>query len=44
MTSAINPSTELSSDQERRLAFTAAQTWGADLILDELNRQTAPIS
>jgi hypothetical protein len=44
MTSATNPSTELSSDQKRRLAFTTAQTWGADLIWDELNEQTAPIS
>lgn len=38
------PSTELSADQKRRLAFTAAQAWGADLIFDELYRQTAPIS
>jgi putative GTP pyrophosphokinase len=34
------PSAELSTDQKRRLAFTAAQAWGADLIFDELFRQT----
>jgi putative GTP pyrophosphokinase len=33
------PSTELSNDQKRRLAFTAAQAWGADQIFDELYRQ-----
>jgi len=33
------PSTELSPDQKRRLAFTAAQAWGADMIFDELFRQ-----
>jgi putative GTP pyrophosphokinase len=33
------PSIELSSDQKRRLAFTAAQAWGADQIFDELYRQ-----
>jgi putative GTP pyrophosphokinase len=35
------PSRNLSSDQKRRLAFTAAQAWGADQIFDELHRQTA---
>jgi putative GTP pyrophosphokinase len=35
------PSGELTSDQKRRLAFTAAQAWGADQIFDELYRQTA---
>jgi len=35
------PSGDLSSDQEKRLAFTAAQAWGADQIFDELYRQTA---
>jgi putative GTP pyrophosphokinase len=35
------PSAELSPDQKRRLAFTAAQAWGADLIFEELHRQTA---
>jgi ppGpp synthetase/RelA/SpoT-type nucleotidyltranferase len=33
------PIGELSSDQKRRLAFTAAQAWGADQIFDELCRQ-----
>jgi len=33
------PSTVLSSDQKRRLAFTAAQAWGADQIFDELHKQ-----
>lgn len=31
--------TELNDDQERRLAFTAAQAWGADLIFDELHTE-----
>lgn len=35
------PTTTLSSDQKRRLAFTAAQAWGADQIFDELFKQTA---
>jgi putative GTP pyrophosphokinase len=35
------PSAELSLDQKRRLAFTAAQAWGADLIFDELYREIA---
>lgn len=30
------PSGTLTSDQRRRLAFTAAQAWGADLIFDEM--------
>ncbi len=33
------PSGKLTSDQKRRLAFTAAQAWGADLIFDEMFRQ-----
>jgi putative GTP pyrophosphokinase len=33
------PSTVLSRDQKKRLAFTAAQAWGADQIFDELYRQ-----
>jgi len=33
------PSTVLSSDQKKRLAFTAAQAWGADQIFDELYRK-----
>lgn len=32
------PSSKLTPDQRRRLAFTAAQAWGADLIFDELFR------
>lgn len=35
------PSGSLSSDQKRRLAFTAAQAWGADQIFHELHVQTA---
>jgi ppGpp synthetase/RelA/SpoT-type nucleotidyltranferase len=35
------PSGELTTDQKRRLAFTAAQAWGADQIFDELYRQTS---
>lgn len=35
------PHTKLTSDQKRRLAFTAAQAWGADQIFDELYRHTA---
>jgi len=35
------PSGRLTSDQKRRLAFTAAQAWGADLIFDEMFRQVA---
>ena len=38
------PTGELSNDQKRRLAFTAAQAWGADQIFDELYRQTAMTS
>lgn len=34
------PSGDLSSEQKRRLAFTAAQAWGADQIFDELYKQT----
>jgi putative GTP pyrophosphokinase len=32
------PSGQLSNDQKRRIAFTAAQAWGADRIFDELSR------
>jgi len=35
------PSGALTSDQKRRLAFTAAQAWGADQIFNELYRQTS---
>lgn len=34
------PSGQLTSSQKRRLAFTAAQAWGADQIFDELHWQT----
>lgn len=33
------PSSALTRDHKRRLAFTAAQAWGADMIFDELFRQ-----
>lgn len=33
------PSNKLTSDQKRRLAFTAAQAWGADRIFDEMHQQ-----
>jgi putative GTP pyrophosphokinase len=33
------PSTVLSRDQKKRLAFTAAQAWGADQIFDEMYQQ-----
>ncbi|MGA8213678.1 MAG: RelA/SpoT domain-containing protein [Candidatus Sulfotelmatobacter sp.] len=33
------PSVNLTRDQNRRLAFTAAQAWGADQIFDEMFRQ-----
>jgi putative GTP pyrophosphokinase len=36
---AYKPSRPLTSDQERRLAFTAAQAWGADRIFLELSRE-----
>jgi ppGpp synthetase/RelA/SpoT-type nucleotidyltranferase len=34
------PLAELSSEQKRRLAFTAAQAWGADQMFEELYEQT----
>jgi len=33
------PTTVLSHDQKKRLAFTAAQAWGADQVFDELYKQ-----
>lgn len=36
--------TPLSSDQKRKVAFTAAQAWGADMIFDELFQELAPAS
>jgi putative GTP pyrophosphokinase len=38
------PSTKLTHEQKRRLAFTAAQAWGADQIFDEMHRQTTQFS
>jgi putative GTP pyrophosphokinase len=35
------PECELNAEQHRRLAFTAAQAWGADLIFSELHQQAA---
>lgn len=34
------PKGTLTSEQKRRLAFTAAQAWGADLIFEDLHQQT----
>ena len=31
----------LTSDEKRRLAFTAAQSWGADRVFDELFQERA---
>lgn len=36
------PSAPLSGDQKRRIAFTAAQAWGADTMFDELHRALPP--
>jgi putative GTP pyrophosphokinase len=36
------PTGELTSDQKRRLAFTAAQAWGADQMFEDLYKQTTP--
>jgi putative GTP pyrophosphokinase len=38
------PSNELTSDQKRRVAFTAAQAWGADQIFDEMYQRTTNAS
>lgn len=38
------PSSALTGDQKRRLAFTAAQSWGADQIFDEMHRQIIAIA
>jgi len=35
---AYKPQQMLSTDQKRRIAFTAAQSWGADMIFEELVR------
>jgi putative GTP pyrophosphokinase len=39
---AYKPLSELSSLQKRKVAFTAAQGWGADTIFDELHRDLFP--
>ena len=31
------PERELSKDEKRKIAFTSAQAWGADMIFDELS-------
>jgi putative GTP pyrophosphokinase len=36
------PSEELSSDQQRRFAYTAAQAWGADRVFEELRAELSP--
>jgi len=38
------PTTKLGPNQIRRIAFTAAQAWGADLIFDELHRDLSSSS
>lgn len=35
---AYKPVTDLSTDDKRRVAFTAAQSWGADMIFNELQQ------
>jgi hypothetical protein len=37
----IKPMVQLSSDQKRKIAFTAAQAWGADKMFEELFRELA---
>ena len=39
---AYKPAETLSPDQKRRFAFTAAQAWGADRILEELAQELRP--
>jgi putative GTP pyrophosphokinase len=36
------PSSELSKQQRRQIAFTAAQAWGADMIFDQLHSSIGP--
>jgi putative GTP pyrophosphokinase len=36
---AYKPDMALSSEQKRKVAFTAAQSWGADMIFEELRKQ-----
>jgi putative GTP pyrophosphokinase len=38
------PSSMLTGDQKRQLAFTAAQSWGADKIFDEMHRHLSQSS
>ena len=35
------PSEQITHDQKRKIAFTAAQAWGADHIFDELHHETS---
>jgi len=35
------PNKELSADEKRRIAFTSAQSWGADMIFNELYKSSA---
>jgi putative GTP pyrophosphokinase len=35
------PTFDLSSEEKRKVAFTAAQSWGADMIFEELHRMSA---
>lgn len=37
------PTTDLTSAQKRKIAFTAAQAWGADLIFDELHKELTTV-
>jgi ppGpp synthetase/RelA/SpoT-type nucleotidyltranferase len=39
---AYKPFSDLSQDQQRKVAFTAAQAWGADLIFSELASELLP--
>jgi putative GTP pyrophosphokinase len=38
---AYKPSGELTGDHKRKVAFTAAQSWGADMIFEDLRSQVA---
>ena len=38
---AYKPEHQLSTDQKRKVAFTAAQSWGADMIFEELHQTGA---
>lgn len=36
---AYKPSSQLTKEQKRRVAFTAAQAWGADMVLSDLSKE-----